>query len=303
MNISDTALFTITNVTFLPVLRVFLRSLQIFHGDSLPVHLYAPDLSPEQLRTLQFYKNLHLASVAPDIVDGPKMLGADEAIESRVYYARFAAWHPQFLPQYKRILFIDADILVYGRLDELLAETRFIAVVESYEGPDKVFIDHADSRVQALLLEDSIRIEGTPANCGVLLIPASFRTIEHYNELTQLTLRYREYLAWADQSVLNLWMTKHHILITAEPKFNFQFRRLLQTYDGLDSARLLHFNGLPFDKRLFLMKTGLFCLRFPILRPRTGAVLRWAFHHYERLWKYIYWRHTLARLFGVKPPN
>ena len=86
--------------------------------------------------------------------------------------------------------------------------------------------------------------------------PKKYNNITTYNELLYILMHYKEWIQWADQSVIAIWLSTYSIKPMQEHIYNFQHRHVER--EELDSvfakAKIIHFNGVHTKYRLFCMR-------------------------------------------------
>ncbi|GAA0310326.1 hypothetical protein [Rhodovulum strictum] len=175
---------------------------------------------------------------------------------------RFGLWRRAF-DGYGTILHLDADMLVLGPLDRpLAAETPFF--VANHEADPAVRIlapqFRDDAVLNTLLAEDGLAYPDGPddmANAGLFALPPAWRSRAHLALLARLAQRYAPYLAYADQSLLSLWLLVQGLRPSGAFAYNFQTPFLTDPTVGVGwgDIRVLHFSSPR--------------------KPDTGAFARW----------------------------
>ncbi|HEX2852311.1 MAG TPA: glycosyltransferase, partial [Opitutaceae bacterium] len=174
---------------------------------------------------------------------GPAMLNrANYDVDP--FYARFLIWTELF-DGYDNVLYLDIDAFVTGSLEPLFASQEFLCFEESYVGPNPVFFDDTDPVLVRQLREDGLTLPATSGNAGVMLVPRRYRTPEQLALLHRLVERYRQFLVWGDQTLINLWMAANGIRPTKDYRYNFQVRLLQQKREAeaYRAVCFFHMNG------------------------------------------------------------
>lgn len=163
---------------------------------------------------------------------------------------RFKLWRSGFRG-YDTILHFDADMLVLGPLDDLL-ERRQPFFVANHEADERVRVfdpRHRGSKtLHALLAEDGLGFpEGMDdmVNAAVFTLPRAFRGREQMAALSRLAARYGQYLAFADQSLLSLWLLHLGLRPAREFRYNYQTPFLTDPSvpTAFEDVRVLHFSS------------------------------------------------------------
>jgi lipopolysaccharide biosynthesis glycosyltransferase len=277
MKISHAIIVTF-NEAYLDQFRLFSRSLNRYWPDHPDLLLLHKGLTIAQIDEVTSSPRVFTFDISAETFEtGPGMLHR-KRFDEEVFYARFLIWKNGFR-QYDKILYCDIDALVIRPLDELFAYNEFVIVKEAYRGEKPIFYDHRNPDLQKLLEEDGITGTDHAINCGMFMIPSSERTHANYNNLVLFVRRYEPYLAWGDQSVINLWCLKKNVRILDDFRYNFQIRLIAQdrVCDAYRDVKLLHFNG--YSGSLFL----LFLMQNAYLAFRCGFWGRWVFYRWHHL--------------------
>lgn len=177
--------------------------------------------------------------------------GPDGPVGSRTVYDRFVLWADGF-QGYDNVLYLDVDTLVLAPLDELFRKDGFMAVV-NHEPTENVRVFDpvcaADAVLARLLREDGFDYPGgmdDMINAGVMLVPRHCRTPDQYRRLLDLFDRYRDYLLFADQSLLSLWCAANGFRPGRCFEYNYQspFFTAPDIDIPMEEIRVLHFSGV-----------------------------------------------------------
>jgi lipopolysaccharide biosynthesis glycosyltransferase len=164
--------------------------------------------------------------------------------------ARFRLWRRAFR-DHDTILHLDADTLVLAPLDPLFERPEPF-IVANHEPSPEIRIFRPEHRrtaeLQARLRQDGITYPGHPddmGNAGVFTLPRAFRSREHLATLASFAQRYGAYLAYADQSLVSLWLRSLGIRPTSEFAYNFQtpFFTASDVAVPREDIRILHFSS------------------------------------------------------------
>jgi lipopolysaccharide biosynthesis glycosyltransferase len=276
---TQNALFVSTSQEYFKYFSVFIRSLLKNYPDYPNLIVAWQNFTQKQQEYLNVIPRVH--SLDLDTVDftaGPAMFGR-EWEDPKIYYARLLIFSELF-EDYDSILYLDMDTVILKPLDGLFKLNSFTIFQESYQGEHPII----NSSVDPEGLAELMKVDNLPplppvaANAGVFLAPLSVRTKANFQSLMDIKERYREYLIWADQSVLNLWMLKNGYSAVLDYRYNFQAMLVDQrrAWDAFRDVYLLHFNGMVVTHHLeLLMNLGLSCWRIPL-------VGRWIYFLFQR---------------------
>lgn len=163
---------------------------------------------------------------------------------------RFKLWRNRF-DRFDTILHLDADTLVLKPLDDLLTQSDPY-FVSNHENTPGVRIFHSDHEhcgtLRDRLAEDDLTFPGRPddmANAGMFVLPRAFRNPQTLAVLANLARRYGEYFAYADQSLLSLWLQTLAIRPSLNYADNYQtpFFTESDATIPLEDVRILHFSS------------------------------------------------------------
>jgi len=250
-------IFISANRVFIPHLKICILSIKKNyknHPDIIICHTDFLDSDFIELKRiikwLIFIKN----NLSAEEI-GPIMWHLPETIDPRVFYARFLIWKDPYFRKYKSVLHLDADVIVLKDLSQLLDYDSFYIEKEFYDWDDKLFIDCHNKKLLNIIKSDSINLESYVWNAGVFMIPHKYINIDVYNELLGILNKYKDYIKWADQSILNIWIQRIWIKISTDNIYNFQHRYLMRNNNTQEVLKnyIIHFNGIPDPYRIFFM--------------------------------------------------
>ena len=270
-----------------------LRSLARAFPNHPQVIVLCQDVTPAMRRRLEldFRAETRDAVLAPEEY-GPLMQHLDQTLNASSFYARLRLWSEEF-DSFEMLLFLDADMLIVRPLDGLFSGTEFFAVEDFLFSDEVIFPRPLTPAIEALLIEDKIEVPKTQANAGVFVLPRALRGKAQHRELLALLNRYATHSRYADQSIINLWMAKHHIAPVPEFDFNMQTNVVLRApLASFDDVAILHLSAIPNPAmRLAMMRI----LSLGIGLRITRRQLKWLWH--AMLTKPTL-THVLARMFG-----
>jgi lipopolysaccharide biosynthesis glycosyltransferase len=172
-------------------------------------------------------------------------------VNTKAVYFKYLCWNARFA-QFRNVLYLDTDTLVLKPLTNLFETTEFYAAPNHDSLPTVRIFDPArlaDSQLLSMLSQDKLPIPDSMddmCNAGVLLIPAKYRTPDHFNHLMEITRHYNQFLQYADQSAISLWCKMNNIEFSNDFSFNFQSVHFgcddLHAYT-LDDIHILHFSS------------------------------------------------------------
>lgn len=165
---------------------------------------------------------------------------------SKVYF-KYLLWTDCF-EEYDNVLYLDADTLILKPLDHLFLQDDFYIISDNTQSHNhRLFYPEKrnDKKLLRYLREDCFSYPSNRddmANAGVFMIPKKYRNEENLRDLISLTVRYNDYLMFADQSAISLWCHKNSIVIKNNFEFNYQpcfVRELLLDFD----VSIVHLHG------------------------------------------------------------
>jgi len=170
--------------------------------------------------------------------------------DTKLVFRRFQLWRSTFA-DYDTILHLDADTLILKPLTALFeTDTPFFVSNHEPNKDGKLFSKrHADDPLlQELLTVDGLTYPGgidDMANAGVFSLPRSFRNRLELSRMSGLAKRYGRYFAYADQSLLSLWLRVMGLKPSLAFRFNFQTPFFTDPSISLplDKVHILHFSN------------------------------------------------------------
>lgn len=218
------AIFCVVDSGYLRYLLPLLRSLDANYPSHPELLVYWQGLTSAERRLVQSStRNVTLRPVPADYLEGRRLAPAI----SPLVFLRFALWTSEF-DDYETILHLDADCLVLRPLDYFFDLDRFLMMEcrgAAFGDICAVFnrrVSEANFATLDLLRADKLDFPRQMGCADVFFLPRRLRTPQQHELLWYLHDRYRNYLQYADQSVLTLWMMKNEIPFYEEKVFNFQ---------------------------------------------------------------------------------
>lgn len=261
------------NSEFLALCHLFLKVIKKNYCNHPEILIWHSGLSQKELDSFKNYAKIKLEENPLELSFKASTMKShfhDDA--SRTLYSRFELWSKRF-DSYDGIIFMDVDMYVTDSLEEVFNKSEFFSVQDPFANSDrKVFSEKKEKEITERLKEDDIRIPKSAANGGFLYIPKKCRTEDNYQLLWSLQKKYHRDVLWADQSILALWMGENGLEASESEDYNLQVRRLIhkEHLKKLDSAKVIHFNGIPGEKwKLFLMKCFNLLEKLPLNLKKT----------------------------------
>lgn len=273
------AIFVNVSSSYFKYFHVFNRSLQRNYPNYPALIVVWQDLTEPQLAFLKTIPRAHAYDVnSLNVKAGPRLVGRPE--DPTIYYTRFTIFSDRF-SQFEKILYLDTDITILKPLDKLFQHSEFTIFQEAYHGVHPIIrTDIQEEKLVRLIEEDQIPVfPEAGVNAGVFMAPQKVRTQENFNALLELKERYNDYLIWADQSVMDLWILKNFMKITVDYRFNFQPLLLDQrrAKDAYKDIHIFHFNAMVKTPYLeLLMNMSLFCWKISLV----GRSMYYLFHRF-----------------------
>ncbi len=165
-------------------------------------------------------------------------------------FHRLKLWRRSY-DRFDTILHLDADTLVLKPLDDLF-EVSVPYFVANFESAPQARLfrpasnDHAGLRHR--LSADNLRFPDRSedmVNAGVFALPRAWRSPQQIATLARLSQKYGGFFAFADQSLLSLWLMKNDVNPTMNFGDNFQTPMFTnpKVETALDDIRVLHFSS------------------------------------------------------------
>ncbi len=178
--------------------------------------------------TINYFKSKKRVKLLDADID--YILNADLHIgrlNNKLIYLRYVMFSNVF-DEFDKVLYLDIDVLVLRPLNDLFEQDGFFAVSNATAMVSTFY--NQDSRLIELLRSDGILCNPNDVemiNSGVLLVPKNYRTQEYCKQLWDITLKYRDYLAFGDQSAFSIWMYLNKIPAQLRYEYNFQVHFIL----------------------------------------------------------------------------
>lgn len=242
----ENAIYLAFDDGFLPYARACLNSLRVNYSDHPRILADYHGQDPNISALLEAVGAVRLPPGEPP--EFARHLG-DGTVKAGVL-ERLKLWQRGF-DDYGTILHLDADMLILGPLAELFTapEPFFVANHEATAGV-RVFRSEARAMAELapLLAQDGIGPLLAPddmVNAGLFTLPAEFRGRAHLARLAHLARRYGPHLAFADQSLLSLWLASLGFPPSLDFRFNHQSPMFTDPSVGLrfEDIRVLHFSS------------------------------------------------------------
>lgn len=241
----DVCIVTVTTDSFivgtLVTLYSFLKHNLWFKGE---IFIICNELSAQNREYLEL-----LSDKVKFLKVGGELLARVEEItgvfpEFRTKQARYYSIETFRLRNYKKILFLDSDLLVRDSIQELFEiEEEFIACGDGafYKGTGRRWGSGIED-------EETVRVLYDTFNSGLFLVGGKLLTDEIYGGLLRLVdsrIYKTPNMRLADQVVLNLYFAGRQHLVSGTYNYLLAHRDSIFKREKIElqSARVLHFNG------------------------------------------------------------
>lgn len=246
----NNCIFTAVDKNYENYARACFNSLEINYPEHPIVLVYYDDLSSEFIEFVNKKKNFKLVNNTNTLDTNNFNLGP---VGNSIVYQRYNLWTSYF-DEYDDILHLDVDTLILGNLDGIFGRNKFTMFNnnEILKGVD--IIKRSEEAMKSIrnnaMIDYDVFNPPPFGNAGIFVIPKSIRTYQNnFHFLKNITETLSEYLLYADQSAINLWMLGEGIPISNEIEYNFQphfFNYKENTYT-LDDVKIIHFAAKKAD--------------------------------------------------------
>jgi lipopolysaccharide biosynthesis glycosyltransferase len=216
----DRAIATASDAKYFVGLRTMLHSLRV-HAPALPVFIFDCGLSAQQL---EYLRSEGYQIVVPQGLDGPEW-----GHVTRATYARFSSC---FLPA-RKILYLDADVVIVGFLDELFEYDCPLGVCRE-DGMPMWTHFHGSAALEYY----GISRDSQVFNGGVFLLDVHYWGTRFHQEYLEKISKWGHECKFADQSCLNLIAYEKGEFMFIPKKWN-TFPYELEKYPDF---RIVHFH-------------------------------------------------------------
>lgn len=254
---SKHCIFISVDKNFIKHLKVCLWSIKKHYWNHPDIIICHTNLTQQDIDKLQkIVPIIPLHNTIKEEELWPIMSHLPSHINPRVFYARFLIRRHPLFQEYDNILHLDADTIIRKECDEIFTFTSFYIEKEAYRWENQIFFDINNTFLQQQLDKDCIKINNQAWNAWVFMSPKSYNNMTTYNELLYILTHYKEWIQWADQSVIAIWLSSHNIKPMQSHIYNLQHRDVeRQELDSeFKNAKVIHFNGVHHSYRLLCMK-------------------------------------------------
>lgn len=235
----------------------FLKNIKANYPTHPIIHICYLNLSSTQMEKMRNI-NTNIRFIENNLdenIVGPIMSHLNHTeFNPRVFYARFLIWGDYF-KEYNKILHLDVDMFILKPLENLFDMEDFFIVKDVYDWHD--FKDLNNTALQIEFGNDKINQIPIWSNAGVFLVTKKYLNKWVLDSFIDIKNRYSDYIKFADQSIISIWMKKNHIIPTDNYSYNYQFRLFFLDPLNINSAEssfIIHLNWLSWPKKLFLLK-------------------------------------------------
>ncbi len=260
-------IFVSIDNNFYTLLLEFLRVIKKNYKDHPLIHIIYINLTEKQ-KSKAFFVNKNIKFIENSITESliwPIMLHLNSSkYDSIVFYARFMIWN-EYFRKFDKVLHLDVDMLILGPLDYIFKKDDFFIVEDIYEWHD--FININDKNLKKLFKQDNISKTPKCANAWMFLVTKKYLTNKVFKEFIEIKNNYKNFIRFADQSIINIFLHKNNIKISNDYKSNFQYRLFFMKYNDkklFNNIKILHLNWITKNYKLLFMKILKYSILFKI---------------------------------------
>jgi len=217
---------TITN-NYIPALKVLIAS--IMKNTSKNFDIVVIEEEPITEETKQHFKKFNNVIFKANLFNAPYVKNDGRRAWNIKTSNRFSIF---LLAEYDKIIFLDADMICYSNIDEIVDnEVKFGAVYHPYpDGYNSKILFDGNNNYRDFNYRNAF-------NAGLMIIDKCFLNINVVNALLDISSKH----AWlGNQGPLNIYFNNK---VTLLPSHYFLSTPFIKNIDNIDKIKFLHFGG------------------------------------------------------------
>ena len=243
------AVVTICTPNFIPGTMVmiysYLRYNEWFKGDFI---ILVDEVSEDMKEYFAYLPRVKFHQVGNEILERAEAVTKQDKT-GKIFKSHFYSLELFNISGYKKLFYVDSDMLILGSLLELFTiNAPMICVGDSFFYKDQLRDSKTYSLATPKLLESKSNYWGDNFNAGLILFDASMATPENYKGLTEM-IRTDGYSPQAmrlqDQMIQNIYFRGQYTLVSS--KYNYRLGIAQQEYEKdqvrLEDAVVIHYTA------------------------------------------------------------
>jgi len=136
-----------------------------------------------------------------------EIVNNSELYPQKVYFVKYYLFHP-FFSNYKKIIYLDTDVIIRKDINSLLKYKTFAAASDFFNAPivfqfNELNRPYEESKINQHLSQNTLK--KISFNTGLMLIQSAQNTEEQFNEIINLNRLYSKYAIFPEQGILNIF--------------------------------------------------------------------------------------------------
>ena len=254
------AVVTICTNSFIPGTMVMIYSYLKYNtwykGDFI---ILVEEITEDMKKFLAYLPNVKFHKVGQKVLDRAETVTQNDQ-SGKIFKSHFYSLELFNISGYKKLFYVDSDMVILGNLMELFAiDAPMICVGDSFFYKDQLRDPKTYNLVKPKMWESKNKYWGDNFNAGLILFDESMATSQNYENLTEM-IRVDGYSSQAmrlqDQMIQNIYFRGQYTLVSS--KYNYRLGIAKQEFEKdnirLEDAIVIHYTA---RKKPWLFKEAL----------------------------------------------